>query len=221
MATAQKNILEVERRELTGKGASGRLRRSGGVPASVYGMDRPPFSVTVSSRRIDEVLHLSSGRNTVLTLTMSGTDQKREVMIRALQRDPITSRVTHVDFVRVDPTVAVTVNIPIQLIGESTGVKNEGGILDFVHRVVAVNCLPSAIPEHLDIDISGLHLNQHVSVSDIVTGKGVEILDDMAMIIAVVSATKIEEEPESEEGEKTVDADADGKAGEKADAAGA
>jgi large subunit ribosomal protein L25 len=206
MATADKNILEVERRELTGKGAAGRLRRSGAVPGSVYGMDRPPFSVTVKFRRIDEVLHLSSGRNTVLTLTMPGTDQKREVMIRALQRDPITSRVTHVDFVRVDPNVAVTVNVPIQLLGEAEGVKNEGGILDFVHRVVSVSCLPAAIPEHLDIDISELHLNQHVSVSDIVTAEGIEVLDDESMILAVISATKIEEEPtDEEEGEVTAE----------------
>jgi len=202
MATAEKNIIEVERRELTGKGAAGRLRKAGRVPGSVYGMNRPPFSVAVQDRRIDDVLHLSTGRNTVLTLTIPGTGQKREVMIRDLQRDPITSQVTHVDFVRVDPDKTVTVNVPIHLSGLAEGVKNEGGILDFVHREVSVSCLPSAIPEHLDIDIEGLHLNQHVSVADIPTAEGVTVLDDESMIIAVVSATKAEAEPETDEAEE-------------------
>ena len=202
MATAEKNIIEVERRETTGKGEAGRLRKTGRVPGSVYGMYRPPFSVAVQYRRVDEVLHLASGRNTVLTLTIPGTDQKREVMIRNLQRDPITSRVTHVDFVRVDPDKTVTVSVPIHLSGVAEGVKNEGGILDFVHREVSVSCLPAAIPEHLDIDVEGLHLNQHVSVADIPTAEGVTVLDDESMIIAVVSATKVEAEPEAEESEE-------------------
>jgi large subunit ribosomal protein L25 len=210
MASADKKTIEVEPREDLGKGAAKRFRKSGQVPASVYGLKMDPFSVTVPYRRIEEVLHLATGRNTILTLAMSGKNQRRQVMIRDLQRDPVTSRVTHVDFVRVDPNKEVDVNVPIQLIGTAEGVKNEGGILDFVHREVPVSCLPSAIPEHLDVDVSALHLNQHVSVEDIPTTEGVTITADPSMIIAVVSATKVEvTEPEEGAEEEAVEGEAE------------
>ncbi len=151
--------------------------------------------MAVRARRVSEVLHLASGQNTVLTLSMGEGTQTREVMIRELQRDPLTGHVVHVDFVRLDPNRQVPVRVPVRLIGLAEGVKNENGILDFVHREVEVACLPSAIPEHFDVDVSGLHVNQHVSVSDLTVEAGVSVLDDPATILAVVSMTKAEAVP--------------------------
>jgi large subunit ribosomal protein L25 len=185
-------MVDVEKRPALGKNACRRMRAAGKIPANVYGLQMPSFSVAVESTRIREVLQLESGKNTVLTLTIGGGEQKRAVMIRELQRDPVTHRVVHVDFIRVDPTKPVVVQIPVRLEGVPEGVKNEGGILDFVHREVQVQCLPGDIPEHVDIDVSALHLNQHVSVRDIAVASNIQVLDDPEAIIGVVVASKAE-----------------------------
>jgi len=192
MAAKTDTILEVEPRTDRGKNACGRLRRAGRVPGNVYGLDLPPFAVSVSARRIDEVLHLGSGQNTILTLTTADASQKRDVMIRELQRDPVTAQPVHLDFVRVDADKPVTVSVPVRLTGTAEGVKNEGGVLDFVHRDVSVSCLPSAIPEHLDVDITPLHINQHVSVGDLQVPEGVTVNDDRETIVATVSPSRAE-----------------------------
>ncbi len=194
-----KIVLEVEARATTGSGSCGRMRRQGRIPGNVYGLGRPPFMVSVNPRRIDELLRRESGVNTVFQLSLAGENRTREAMIKELQRDPVSGLPVHVDFIRVDPTKKIHVSVPVRLIGTPEGVKNEGGIVEFVNRVVHVECLPGRIPEHLDIDISALHVNQHVSVGDLPRAEGVEILDSPEQIIAVVSQPKAEELPAVEE----------------------
>src|SRR5580765_1192440 len=161
----QKNIVvEVQDRAEHGKNASRRLRREGGVPGALDGLNRPPHPVAVASRKIEEVLGSDTGRNTIFTLALAGQDRSRAVMIKALQRHPVTERLVHVDFVRVDLDKSVRVKVPIRLLGIAEGVKTEGGLLEFVHRTVEVECLPADIPEHVDVDVSGLHLNQNLAV---------------------------------------------------------
>ena len=202
MATAEDNIvLEVTSREETGKNANRRLRATGAIPGIVYGLDREAFKVTVDPDRIEAVLRLKGGANTIFSLLLTGENKQRDAMIKELQRDPVTERALHVDFVRVDLTKAVQVRVPIVLLGVPDGVKNEGGITDFVLREVLVECLPGNIPEHLDVDVSELHINQHVSLSDVVVGEGVAVLDDLEQIVAGVSAPRVEEE-KPEEGEE-------------------
>src|SRR5262249_29191285 len=151
----QKNIVvEVQERSEKGKNASGRLRREGGVPGVLYGLNRPPHHVAVASRKIEEVLGSETGRNTIFTLALAGQDRSRAVMIKDLQRHPVTERLVHVDFVRVDLDKAVRVKVPIRLLGLAEGVKTEGGILEFVWRSAEVECLPGEIPEHFDLDVS-------------------------------------------------------------------
>lgn len=188
-------VVEVEPRETVGKNANRRLRQQAKIPGVVYGLSLSPFLVAVSPRRLGEILHLETGRNTIFSLALAGKDETRAAMIKALQRDPVTDELVHVDFIRLDLSKKITVRIPIRLLDIPTGVKNEGGVLDFMHREVAVECLPKDIPEHLDIDVSGLHLNQHVSVSDIPVGEGVRILDEPGTVIAVVAVLKAEEVP--------------------------
>jgi len=196
---SQTLVVEVEAREAVGKNANRRLRQQEKIPGVVYGLDTAPFLVAVSPRRLGEILHLETGRNTIFSLALSGKDETRAAMIKDLQRDPVTEKLVHVDFIRLDLSKKITVRIPIRLLEVPTGVKNEGGVLDFMHREVEVECLPKDIPEHLDINVSELHLNQHVSVSDIPVGEGVRILDDPATVIAVVAVLKAEEVPAEEE----------------------
>jgi len=192
-------VVEVAERSEMGKNASRRLRKGGGVPGVVYGLDRPPFTVGVPARKIEEVLGLESGRNTIFTLALSGQDRSRAVMIKALQRDPVTERLVHVDFVRVDLAKAVRVSVPIRIIGVAEGVKTDGGLLEFVLRQVEVQCLPSDIPEHLDLDVTALRLNQHLSVKDLPARERVTIVDDPEAIVCVVAVPKEEAAPVVEE----------------------
>ncbi len=192
-STSKSVVVEVEPRSDRGKNACRRLRQSGRVPANVYGLDIDPFAVSVDPVRVEEVLRLGTGRNTIFKLSMSGAGQSRQVMLRELQRDPLSERLVHIDFVRVDPTRRVQVSVPVRLVGLAEGVKNEGGILDFVHRSVAVSALPDSIPEHLDVDISQLHIGQNTSVEDLSVVAGVEFLDAPGTILAVISAPKAEE----------------------------
>jgi large subunit ribosomal protein L25 len=191
--------VEAQERSDLGKNASRRLRKDGGVPGVVYGLDRPPFTVGVGARKIEEVLSLETGRNTIFTLALKGQDRSRAVMIKALQRDPVTERLVHVDFVRVDLTRAVRVNVPIRVVGIAEGVKADGGLLEFVLRQVAVQCLPADIPEHLDLDVTALRLNQHLSVKDLPVKDRVTVLDDPEAIVCVVAIPKEEAAPVVEE----------------------
>lgn len=198
--------VEVERREERGSAACRRLRREGRIPGIVYGMGLDPFAVTLSPRRLDEVLHSDAGRNAIFQLSLADGDkaQSRAAMIRELVRHPVTSKVLHVDFVRVDLTKKVQVDVPIHPVGEAEGVKNQGGILEIVHRVVQVECLPGNIPEQLDIDVSELEIGGQVHVREIAVGEGVVLLDDPEQVVLhVVAPTVVEEEkPEAaEEGE--------------------
>jgi large subunit ribosomal protein L25 len=215
--------VQVESRDETGKNACGRLRRRGLIPGNVYGLDRPPFKVAVNPRRIDELLQMGSGVNTIFALSLVGESRTREAMIKELQRDPVTDLPIHVDFIRVDPTKKVRVEIPVRLIGTADGVKNEGGIVDFVLREVEVECLPTDIPEHLDVDISALRINQHVSVRDLARPEAVLVLDDAERIVAVVVAPRLEEEPvpaEAEEAAATAEPEVEKKGKEAAAAEG-
>ena len=195
-----KTTLEVEKREQLGKGHNGRLRAAGRVPANVYGLGLKSFAISIEPRRIEELLRSATGRNTILTLAMKGAGDSRQVMIREIQRDPVHEGLRHVDFIRIDPKQKMQVRIPVNLIGTPEGVKNEGGLIDFIHREVLVNCLPSAIPEHLSADIEELHIGQQLTVKDLQLPENVEMIDDLDMVLLVVAQPKVEEEPvEAEE----------------------
>lgn len=214
-SSTEQLVVSVDARDHRGKNACRRLRSTGKVPGNVYGMNLDAYAVAVEARRVEEILRLGSGRNTIFTLSLGDGKHSRAVMLRELQRDPVSERLVHVDFLRVDPKKTVHVRIPVRLIGTPEGVKNEAGVIDFVHRQVEVSCLPSAIPEHLDVDVSHLHNNQNVAVRELRLEEGVEILDDPDTILAVVAAPRVEVEevPEAEEEaeEAATDAEAEAK----------
>jgi large subunit ribosomal protein L25 len=213
-SSSEQLVVSVDSREDRGKNACRRLRVGGMVPGNVYGMSLDSFAVSVEARRIEEILRLGSGRNTIFTLSLGDGKDSRAVMLRELQRDPVSERLVHVDFMRVDPTKTFHVQVPVHLIGTPEGVKNEGGVVDFVHRQVEVSCLPSAIPDHLEVDISHLHINQNIAVKELVAGEGVEILDPPETILAIVGSPRVEAEetPTVEEGAEVAETEEDGEA---------
>ncbi len=193
-------VVDVVPRTDLGKNASRRYRRAGKVPAVIYGAGQPAVSVLVDPHRVDEILKLEAGRNTIFSLSVSGKSEAGAVMIKALDRDPVTDDYRHVDLVRVRLDRAVHVKVPVRLLGLAEGVKNEGGVLEFVIREIEVECLPREIPEHIDVDVSGLHVNQGIPVKDLRLKEGVKILGDLEGVVVVVAPPRAEETPAPAEG---------------------
>ena len=201
--------LEAKKRMGRGKNEARRLRVSGQIPAVVYGARRDGqvpegLPVAVDPREVLRILHSESGANTLINLKLEGGDSR--VMVRDYQLDPITHQLLHADFYQLAMDKAITVAIPIQIKGEPVGVKQQGGLLDFVTREIQVSCLPTDIPEHIDVDVSELGLHQSIRVKDIATNpKWKAVTDGEAMLVHVVV-------PKAEESATTTAAAAEGAA---------
>lgn len=193
-------VIEVGRRQELGKNANRRLRAQGAVPAVVYGGGRDPLSIQVNAKRVQDLLR-TGGENAVFLLQLEGTKQSRHVMIRDRQTDPRNGQLIHLDFVRIAMDETVRVKVPIELVGVAEGVKNEGGLVDFVTRELEVECLPSNIPTQVELDISALHIGQHLEAKAIQLGAGVSLVDEPGRVILSVVAGRVSEAAEGEEEE--------------------
>jgi large subunit ribosomal protein L25 len=187
--------LEVTRREATGKEVAKKLRRDGKVPAVVYGGHRESVAITVDRKTLSELIKKSEhGMRSVFLLKMAGSDQQRHAMIKELTIDPISRKMKHIDFVRVIMDELVKVTIPVHVIGTALGVK-EGGLLDFQVRELHVECLPNAIPDSIDVDVSSLTGHEYLRIKDLKLPEGVRVMDDPERVVVGVTHAKIEAEP--------------------------
>jgi large subunit ribosomal protein L25 len=189
--------LEAVKRDGRGKNEANRLRASGQIPAVVYGSradGRAPEGVplAVDPKQVLRILHSESGANTLITLKVSGTPEAR-VMVKEYQLDPITHQLLHADFYQLALDKAITVTVPITVKGEPKGVKQQGGLLDFVTREIQVQCLPTEIPEHIDVDVSELMLNQSVRVRDLAQDSKWKAVTSADTMIVHVVMPKAEE----------------------------
>lgn len=187
-------VLEVEKREGRGKNEARRLRASGRIPAVVYGIEKgTATAIAVDPKVLLRVLHSESGVNTLIALRGLG-DAEARVVVKEYQLDPIHHRLLHADFYQVAMDKALRVTVPIVLKGEARGVKQQGGIIDFVHREIELECLPGDIPENISVDVSELMLNQGVRVRDLQSdGTRWKPLTDPDMMIVHVVALRVEE----------------------------
>ncbi len=192
-------VLEVTRRETTGKEVAKKLRRDGKLPAVVYGGHKDPVSITVDQKALSDLIRKSEhGVRSVFLLHLAGGDQKRHAMIKDVSIDPITRKFKHVDFVRVVMDELVRVAIPIHSDGVAAGVKL-GGMLDFQIRELHVECLPGAIPDEIKIDVTTMNINDVVRVADLDLPEGVKALEDDERVVVSCHGRKVEEEAETEE----------------------
>jgi large subunit ribosomal protein L25 len=184
--------LEVTRREQTGKEVAKKLRRDGKVPAVVYGGHREPVAIAVDRKTVSELVQKSEhGIRSVFLLKMSGTDQQRHAMIKELTIDPISRRMTHIDFVRVIMDEKVKVTVPVHVTGMAIGVK-EGGLLDFQLRELHVECLPNAIPDSIDVDVTALAGHEYYRIKDLKLPEGVITHDDPERVVVGVTFARAE-----------------------------
>lgn len=194
--------IKAEKRDIFGKNASGRLRRKGMIPAILYGSDASNVPLTLRKQDVFMILRSDTGENTVFQVSFDS--ENRDVMIKELQRDPVTDKILHADFVHIAMDKVIQVSVPVVSVGEAVGVKAEGGFVDFITREVEVECLPKDIPEHIDLDISGLHLRQSLKAEDITLPEGVKLITSSDTILVMIEVPLKEEEVEVEEEEEEV-----------------
>lgn len=186
--------LNAVRRERFGKNEAGRIRREGQIPAVLYGEARESESIAVDPKALLKILRSQSGVNTLIALKLDGGDDAR-VLVKEYQVHPVDHHLLHADFYRVAMDKVLRVSIPVHLTGEAKGVKVEGGILDFVHREIEVECLPADIPEHITIDVSELGIHDGVRVRDLPADAKWKAVSDADMLIVHVVTVKVEAEP--------------------------
>jgi large subunit ribosomal protein L25 len=136
----------------------------------------------------------STGHNPVFQLQLAGTDKSRHAMIREMQIDPVSRQIIHIDFQRIVLTEQVRVLVPIEVKGLAYGVKNEGAILDFPTRQVHVRCLPTKIPPKFEVDVTELHVNQHIEAKDLTLPEGVLLDEDPDRVIVSCKHERVQEE---------------------------
>ena len=199
--------LNATLRDDMGKGASRRLRHANKVPAIIYGTGKDPVCLTLEQKDIQYVLPNEAFYSQVLELSIEGKSE--DVLLRDLQHHPYKMNILHIDFVRVDAKKVVHVHIPLHFLGEDVapGVKTEGGAVSHVIMEVEVECLPKNIPQFIEVDLSEMHLNDIIHLTDLKLPEGVEILalkhgdvEEHDTAVANIHIRKIiEEEPEVEE----------------------
>jgi large subunit ribosomal protein L25 len=188
------NTLSAESREGVGKGVTRKLRAAGRIPGVVYGKRREPQSIHLDPTALEKLLRGSGGLNTLIDLSVG--DRTDTVLVKELQRHPVRGAFWHVDFYQVDLAQRITVDIPLHFVGKARGVEF-GGILDHPLREIEVQCLPRAIPQFVEVDVSALEVGDSIHVSDLQLPEGVEVMTDGQLPVAsvVLPAAEVEETP--------------------------
>src|ERR1700739_497881 len=191
MATAlETNVLEGQPREAGTKNDAKRVRRDGKIPAVVYGAGKDSLSISVDPRVVTRILNSESGHNTIFDLAMGG--EKTKAMIVDWQYEPIKGKLLHIDLKRIALDKVLKVSVPIFLVGESAGVKQEGGIMEQMLREVEIECLRADIPSHIDADVSQLTFGKVLRVSDLPHIEKLKFLTDANQPVAHVTSVKEE-----------------------------
>jgi len=189
------NVVAAKPREgKFNKNAARRVRVAGKIPAVVYGAGKESIAVEVDPKQILRILHSESGHNTIFDAEIAGQGVAK-VMIVDWQYEPIRDTLLHVDLKRIALDKKMTVSVTVRLIGTAVGVKNEGGMLDQVLREVEVECLPSDIPSHIDVDVTSLGLHGAIRVGDLPKSGSIKYLDAEDATVAHVVSIRAEAEP--------------------------
>ncbi len=191
--------LPAQKREGTGKGVARKLRAAGRVPAVLYGRELEPVHLSLDTREAEQLFHSISVDNTIVDLAVEGEEKAYQTLIREIQVHPLRQLLIHVDFLRIQEGITVDVNVPVQLLGIPEGVKNSGGVLEQIIHDLPVRCIPSKIPQSIDIDVTHLDVNESLHVYDIEFEEGVEVTVEQKRTLCSVAIPKVIEEPEEEE----------------------
>src|SRR5579864_4221510 len=181
------------------KNAARRVRAAGNIPAVLYGAGHDAVAVEVDPKHISKILFSETGHNTIFDVDL-GDKSPVKAMVVDSQREPIKDRLIHIDLKRIAMDKMLKVSVRVKLLGVPVGVKTAGGILDQVLREVEIECLPTDIPNHIDVDVSNLELHQVLRVSDLPHSAKIKYLDDEGTTIAHVITIREEVAPTPEPG---------------------
>ena len=198
--------IQVRTREETGKNSNRRLRAAGQIPAVLYGAGVDTVPIQVERKKVEEVFRAGATENTIFLLRRLESDQERHARIRELQIDPVSREVLHIDFQRVLMDQAIRVNVPVHLAGVPRGVREQGGMIDFVTREVEVECLPGDIPAAFEVDVTELVIGDHFEAGALQVPAGVTLLEEPDRVILSVTYPQRAEEVE-EEAEELLEAE--------------
>jgi large subunit ribosomal protein L25 len=168
-----------------------RVRVQGLIPAVVYGAGKESVAVTVDPKVITKILYSESGHNTIFDLTIEGHGDEK-AMIVDWQNEPIKGHLLHIDLKRIAMNKTMTVSVPVQLVGVPAGVKLGGGVLSQVLHEVEIECLPTDIPGHIDVDVSGLDVHGAIHISDLPHSDKIKFLGEEGAMVAHVTVLREE-----------------------------
>ncbi|MBL0889722.1 MAG: 50S ribosomal protein L25/general stress protein Ctc [Gemmatimonadaceae bacterium] len=184
--------LSANSRAETGKGAARKIRQAGNIPAVIYGHNREPQSLVLNARETEKLVKSISTKSTVIELAIDGKTAR--TLIREIQRHPFKRTILHIDFQELVAGETVTVKCPIVYVGTPEGVRLEGGILDQIMHELTIQVDPGNIPNHIDVDVSGVKLGKSLHVSDLTLPAGVKVMDDAGSTVCVVAPPKVQAE---------------------------
>jgi len=208
--------ITVQRRQDIGKGVARQIRMAGRIPGVVYGPETDPIPVSVEEREFRTAMrHASSG--SILNLSLDGKETK--AVLREMQRDPVTSRVLHIDFHAISMNKPIHVAIPIHFVGTPVGVKVDGGIMQATMREIEISCLPINIPEHLEVNVAELRIGDSIHVGNVSIPNATILADAQRTIVVISAPTVIKAEATAVEAEAALAEGAEGVAAEGAEAA--
>ncbi|MDR3275387.1 MAG: 50S ribosomal protein L25 [Endomicrobium sp.] len=184
-------ILDVELRTMGSKGSLASLRKDGKVPAVFYGKDIKPESIAVNSKTFVSIIE-TNGANVIIDLNFK--DGKKAAIVKSLQRDILTQNPIHIDFRSISLEDKVEVFVPIHIDGVASGVKNFGGVMEFIVREVKVSALPKDIPQKVSIDVSALGIGDRITIADLPEINGVQYVQDTSTLIVHIVSVSVEEE---------------------------
>jgi large subunit ribosomal protein L25 len=186
----EQRALNIELRTATGKGISRRLRAAGRLPAVVYGKGMEPVSVSVDQKELAAIMAGAGGQNALVALQGPEGLNGAMIIVADLNRDPIKGLIRHADLHKVNLDEKVRVEVKIVLVGTAKGVK-DGGLLDFPHHTVDLECLPSLIPDQISVDVSGLGIGQSIHVGDLQLPAGVRaVTDAKASVVSILGKSR-------------------------------
>jgi large subunit ribosomal protein L25 len=180
--------LAAEQREGRGKGAAHQLRGTGRIPAVMYGPETEPTAIAVEERAFRTAMKQAGGQSTLFTLLIG--DKSNKVVLREIQRDPVSNKVLHLDFHAISMNRPIHINIPVHFTGIAKGVKTEGGIMQVVMREIEISCLPTNIPEHVEVDVTELGIGDSIHVGALLIPNAT-ILGESTRTVVVISAPTI------------------------------
>ncbi|HJT69277.1 MAG TPA: 50S ribosomal protein L25 [Terriglobales bacterium] len=192
-ATPEQNLLEAQPRESGTKNDARRVRRDGKIPAVVYGAGKNAQPVSVDPRQVSRILHSETGHNTVFDLALEG--ERSKAMIVDWQYEPIKGSLLHIDLKRIAMDQKLRVNVPIELVGEPAGVKQQGGILEQITREVEIECLPADIPNEIQLNVAELVFGMVLRIADLPKNEKVKYISDPDQPVAHIISIKEEEAP--------------------------